>query len=65
MNRTQHYGLKPSTNKLDIDKNLANNNQIIQQWHNFKNIHISNFQHNPFLYQAKVCIIFYRAKITN
>ena len=40
----------------------ANKYQIIQQCHHFKNILIGNFHHHPFLYQAKVYIIFYEAE---
>ena len=32
---------------------LAKKYQIIQQCHNFKNCLINDFQHSPFLYQAK------------
>ena len=32
----------------------ANKYQIICQYHYFKNIIIDDFQHHPFIYQAKV-----------
>ena len=35
---------------------LANNYQIIQQCHNFKNTLIKNFQHHPFLCPVKVLL---------
>ena len=40
----------------------ANRYQIIRQYHSFKNILIDDYQYNPFLYGAKVLLIFYGAK---
>ena len=40
----------------------ANRYQIIRQYRSFKNILIDDYQYNPFLYGAKVLLIFYGAE---